>query len=288
MKVYLGYEHVKYILNVDKIISMDKTMADKSKFALITGASNGIGLELARIFAKNNYGIIAVARNKDKLEILKEELQIFGSEVHLLTADLSDFNEIKRIHAEVESNNWNIDTLVINAGQGLGGDFIENSKLEKELEIIRLNVDSYVHLSKIFIPRLIERGGGKVLMTSSLSGTTPIPYEAVYGATKAFVNSFFWAVRNELKGKGVDMTLLMPGATETNFFKNAGLAESLIGAGEKDDARDVAERAWYALQSGHEYVYGSEKAEYEGDVLNRIQSELQKAQRHRIVSEIKK
>lgn len=98
---------------------MDKLINDKKKFALITGASNGIGLELARIFAKNNYDIIAVARNKDKLEILKEELQTYGSDVHLLTADLSDFNEIKRVHVEVERRNWNIDTLVLNAGQGL-------------------------------------------------------------------------------------------------------------------------------------------------------------------------
>ncbi|CAG88648.2 DEHA2E24288p [Debaryomyces hansenii CBS767] len=263
-------------------------MNNKIEFALITGASNGIGLELSRVFAKNNYGIIAVARNRDNLEILKNELQNYGSEVHVLVADLSDFNEIKKVEAEVENHKWNIDTIVLNAGQGLGGDFIEHTDLEAELKLIRLNVDSYVHLSKIFFPKLIERGRGSVLMTSSVSGTTPIPYEAVYGATKAFVNSFFWAVRNELKGKGINMTLLMPGATETNFFINAGLGETTIGSGEKDDARDVAERAWYALQSGHEYVYGSEKAEYEGDVLNRIQSESQKAQRHRIVSEPKK
>lgn len=262
-------------------------MSDK-KVVFITGASNGIGLELSRIFAKNHYDIIAVARSKHKLEDLKKELKSYGSEVRVLPADLSNYNEIKKIQTEIESYQCDIDTVVLNAGQGLGGDFTAQTNLEKELELIRLNVDSYVHLSKIFFPKLIKRGGGNVLMTSSLSGTTPIPYEAVYGASKAFLNSFFWAVRNELKGKGINMTLLMPGATETDFFINAGLGETEIGSGAKDVASDVAERAWYALQSGHEYVYGSDKAEYEGDILNRIQSELQKAQRHRIVSEPKK
>ena len=256
-----------------------------NKLALITGASNGIGFELAKIFAKNAYDIIAVARNEEKLNKACDEFRQFGGSVQGISVDLSNFDEVQSLKSKVDASGKKIDALVINAGQGLGGRFIGDTELSKELMLIRLNVDSYVHMSKIFLPDMIKNGGGHVLMTSSVSGTAPIPFEAVYGASKAFVNSFFWAIRNELKGNGLEMTLLMPGATETNFFKNAGQSDTTVGASQTTKPSEVAERAWYALMSGHEYVYGNDEAEYEGDVLNRIQSESQKAQRHRIISE---
>ncbi|GMM36690.1 hypothetical protein DASC09_040150 [Saccharomycopsis crataegensis] len=242
------------------------------------------GFALSKIFAKNNYDIVAVARDSKKLEELKSKLSVDGCSVHTIEADLSKFDDIEKIKQVVESEKWDIETLVLNAGQGIGGDFVTQTKLDKELQLISLNANSMVHMSKIFLPKLIARGHGKIMMVSSVSGTTPIPYEAVYGATKAFVNSFFWAIRNEVKGYNIDMTLLLPGATETNFFVNAGLAETVIGSGKKDNVDEVAQRAWFALQSGHEYVYGSDLAEYEGDVLNRNQSESHKAQRHRYLS----
>ncbi|WP_223813103.1 MULTISPECIES: SDR family oxidoreductase [Pantoea] len=255
------------------------------KMALITGASNGIGFELAKVFARNNYDIIAVARNEGKLNAACDELRQSGGAVHAFSADLSSYEEIESLKKKVNEGEYRIDALVINAGQGLGGRFIGGTDLQKELQLIRLNVDSYVHMSKIFLPDMIKQGGGHVLMTSSVSGTAPIPFEAIYGASKAFVNSFFWAIRNELKGYGLNMTLLMPGATETNFFKNAGQSDTTVGASQITKPDEVAERAWYALMSGHEYVYGNDEAEHEGDVLNRLQSESQKAQRHRIISE---
>ncbi|PLR31414.1 SDR family NAD(P)-dependent oxidoreductase [Chimaeribacter arupi] len=256
-----------------------------NKLALITGASNGIGFEIAKLFAKHHYDVIAVARNPEKLEDACETLRQYGGQVHAFSADLSEYDEIERLKRQIDDAGFALDALVINAGQGLGGRFIGGTDLAKELQLIRLNVDAYVHIAKIFLPDMISRGEGKVLMTSSVSGTAPIPFEAIYGATKAFVNSFFWAIRNELKGTGLQMTLLMPGATETNFFKNAGQADTTVGAAEKASPADVAERAWYALMSGHEYVYGDDKTEWEGDILNRMQSEPQKAQRHRIISE---
>ena len=256
-----------------------------NKLAFISGASNGIGFEIAKQFAKNSYDIIAVARNKEKLEKACDELRQHGGKVHAFSADLSSYEEIEKLKQQLDEAGFAIDALVINAGQGLGGRFINGTELAKELQLIRLNVDSFVHISKLFLPDMIKRGAGHVLMTSSVSGTTPVPFEAVYGASKAFVNSFFWAIRNELKGSGLSMTLLMPGATETNFFKNAGQANTAVGAKQKTKPSEVAERAWYALMSGHEYVYGDEETEYEGDILNRIQSESQKAQRHRIISE---
>ncbi|MCA1179588.1 MULTISPECIES: SDR family NAD(P)-dependent oxidoreductase [unclassified Pantoea] len=255
------------------------------KTALITGASNGIGYELAKIFAKNGYNIIAVSRGEEKLNKACEELRKSGTEIFSYPADLSNYDDIESLKKRIDSESLSINAMVINAGQGLGGRFIGGTELSKELNLIRLNIDSYVHLSKVFLPELIKNGGGHVLMTSSVSGTSPIPFEAIYGASKAFVNSFFWAIRNELKGQGLNMTLLMPGATQTNFFNNAGQANTKVGASQPTTPEEVAERAWYALMSGHEYVYGSDDAEHEGDILNRIQSESQKAQRHRLISE---
>lgn len=255
------------------------------KTALITGASNGIGLALAKVFARNGYDILAVARNEEKLAQASREMSQEGAKVHTFSADLSRYEEVEALHDKVREAGFELDALVINAGQGLGGRFIGGTELAKELQLIRLNVDSYVHLSKLFLPDMINRGRGHVLMTSSVSGTAPIPFEAVYGASKAFVNSFFWAIRNETKGSGLNMTLLMPGATETNFFKNAGQTDTTVGASQPTQPEEVADRAWYALMSGHEYVYGDDAAEHEGDVLNRVQSESQKAQRHRIISE---
>lgn len=254
--------------------------------ALITGATNGIGLALAREFARHHYDLVIVARNPDKLKQTREALaQQFGIQVHAFQADLSLYEDVEHLKKRLDDARLSIDALVINAGQGLGGYFIGGTELSKELALIRLNVDSYVHLAKIFIPGLIEKGKGHVLMTSSISGTTPVPFEAVYGATKAFVNSFFYAIRNELQGSGISMTLLMPGATETNFFNNAGQARTTVGAMKKDDPAGVARRAWYALMTGHEFVYGSEEAEHEGEIINRMMSESHKAQRHRIISE---
>lgn len=255
------------------------------KLALITGASNGIGYELAKIFAKNNYNLILVSRGQEKLDQTKNDLKKFDIKVTTYSADLSEFDEIEKLKNWVDQEQIVIDTLVLNAGIGLGGDFIKSTDLKKELNLIRLNVDSIVHMTKLFVGDMVRKNEGNVLITSSLSGTAPIPFEAVYGASKAFVNSFFYAIRNEIRTTNVHMTLLMPGATETNFFKNAGQADTTVGSMQKDDPKEVAERAYYALETHHEFVYGSEHAEYEGEVLNRALSESHKAQKHRIISE---
>ncbi|KNC08423.1 short-chain dehydrogenase [Klebsiella sp. RIT-PI-d] len=253
--------------------------------ALITGASNGIGLEIARKFAQNGWDIIAVARNEEKLLKATTDLKQYGTNIHSYSIDLSKYDEVEKLKKKVTDDGFDIGALVINAGQGLGGAFIGGTELDKELQLIRLNVDSYVHMSKIFFPDMIKRGGGYVLMTSSVSGTQPIPFESIYGATKAFVNSFYWAVRNELSGKGLKMTLLLPGATSTNFFINAGQANTKVGSHQSTTAEEVAERAWYALMSEHEVVYGSDNAELSAEVYNRMMSESHKAQRARMNSE---
>ena len=162
------------------------------KLALITGASNGIGYELAKIFAQNNFDLILVARGQKKLDETKKELEKFKVKVHTYAADLSSFDDIVSLKSWSTDAGHQIDVLVLNAGQGYGGDFIHSTLLERELELIRLNVDSVVHMSKLFIKDMVQKNKGKVLITSSVSGTAPIPFEAVYGASKAFINSFFY------------------------------------------------------------------------------------------------
>lgn len=259
---------------------------NNKKIALITGGSNGIGLELGKVFAKNGYNIILVARDIEKLKIAKQFVEKLGADVELKVADLSKYEDIESLKNWIDESNFDIDSLVLNAGQGLGGAFTETS-LETELMLIRLNIDSYVHLTKLFLPEMVKRRDGKILMTSSVSGTAPIPFESIYGATKAFENSFFYALRNETRGTGVEMTLLLPGATQTNFHINSGQGNTVIGSRKKDDPSVVADRAFYALMSGAESVYGNDDLAYEVDVLNRLQSESQKAQRIRPLTEPK-
>ncbi len=144
---------------------------------------------------------------------------------------------MEKLYDAIQKSGRRLDAIAINAGVGIGGDFARETELRDELRLIYLNVVSPVHLSKRILNDMIEAGGGRVLFTSSIAGTMPGPFEAVYNASKAFLTSFAQAVRNELKDTGVTITVLMPGATETEFFRRAGLEDTQLGAGEKDDPR---------------------------------------------------
>lgn len=253
-------------------------------FALVTGATNGIGLELARCFANDGYDLLIVSRGSG-LEETREMLEGYGVTVTTCAADLTQSDEVDKVHQAVIDSGRSLDAAALNAGVGLGGAFVNGTALEDEFALIQINVMSTVQLTKRLLPAMVERGEGRFLLTSSISGTTPIPFEAVYGASKAFINSFFYAVRNEIQGSGVQMTLLLPGPTETNFFHRAGQDETEVGAMEKFDPVDVARDGYVALMSGHDTAYGGgSSVEYEAEVLNRMESEPQKAQRHRLIS----
>lgn len=158
--------------------------------------------------------------------------------------------------------------------------------LESELDLIQLNVMSVVHLAKLFAKDLVAQGRGRMLFTSSISGISPLPFEAVYGASKAFVRSFGNAIGNEMKGTGVTVTVLMPGPTETNFFHRAGEDDTQVGSSEKNDPVQVARQGFEALMAGRPEVYGGgPEVEEEGEGPNRTETEQQKAERHRKMSE---
>jgi len=191
------------------------------KTTLITGASGGIGLEIARLCAKDHNNLLLVARSEDKLFSIKQEIeQQFSVTVNYLAVDLSKPESIQRIENYVEQNNLHIEYLVNNAGFGDFGRFAERG-LPKCREMIALNISAVMELTHIFAQKMAVRGSGRILNVASIAALQPVPFMAVYGATKAFVLSFSEAIRNELKKTGVTVTTLLPGPTATNFFNKA-------------------------------------------------------------------
>jgi short-subunit dehydrogenase len=252
--------------------------------AVVTGASSGIGLELAKQFADHGFDLL-IAAEDDGLEAATTELVGHGAEVQSIQADLSEYDGVERLAAAIASLGDRVEAVAINAGVGVGGDFARATSLEAELRLIRLNVSSTVHLAKRVLPAMIDRGAGRVLFSSSIAGTMPAPFEAVYGASKAFVLSFSDALRDELRDTGVTVTALMPGPTETNFFHRAGMDDTRVGAGEKADAEQVAEQAYDALMAGDGHVIaGPVKTKLQG-LANEILPEKLKAVAHRAMSE---
>jgi len=191
------------------------------KTVLITGATSGIGLELAKIFATDNVNLLLVARNEQKLSEIKQEFeQRYKIKVDFLSLDLSILENIKKIDNYVNDSNLQIDFLVNNAGFGDFGIFTERS-FEKYNEMILLNINALTELTYIFAKKMAAKNSGKILNVASIAGLQPMPNMAVYGATKAFVLSFSQALNYELRKTNVSVTALLPGPTATNFFYRA-------------------------------------------------------------------
>ncbi|MEP6539886.1 MAG: SDR family NAD(P)-dependent oxidoreductase [Bryobacteraceae bacterium] len=241
-----------------------KQRSSATKFAVVTGASSGIGFELARQFAQHNFELL-IAAEDDGIAEAGRRLEEFGMPVETLQVDLAQFSGVEKLFARIKSAGRPVDAIAINAGVGVGGDFTRQTDLEAELNLISLNVVSPVHLAKRILPDMVRRGEGRILFTASVVSTMPAPFLAVYGASKAFVLSFSEAIRNELKDTGVTVTALMPGATETNFFHRAGMDDTKVGVGKKDDPAEVAKQGFEALMSGEEKVVA-------GSMMNKVQT----------------
>ncbi|MBS7233784.1 SDR family oxidoreductase [Flavobacterium psychroterrae] len=191
--------------------------------ALITGASSGIGRELARIHAANKGDLIIVARTKEKLEILKDELQKkHGIKVLVITKDLTQRNAVQEIYQEVTALDIKVKYLINNAGFGGHGKFHER-KWESDLQMIQVNILALTALTRYFLPGFVKRNDGKILNVSSTACFIPGPLQAVYYASKAYVTSFSYALSEELSDTAITVTALMPGATETEFAKTSGM-----------------------------------------------------------------
>ena len=189
---------------------------------LITGATSGIGYELAKIFAENKYNLIISARNKNMMESIKIDFEKkYGIKVSIFEKDLSQKNSAAELFNEGKTENIQVDILINNAGAGYVGEFLKED-LEKDESIMELNMDSLTILTKLFAKEMVKRRSGKILNVASTGAYHPGPYTAVYYATKAYVLSFTEALAVELKPYNVKVSALCPGATKTNFSKNAG------------------------------------------------------------------
>jgi short-subunit dehydrogenase len=226
----------------------------KRHFALITGASSGIGYELAKLFANDNFNLIIVGRDEAKLKRAAVVLEEHGVEVITITADLFEPNAAFDLYELIKAKNIQIDVLVNDAGQGVYGKFVDTD-LNKELDIIQLNIASLVTLTKLYVREMVARGSGKILNVASVAGKVPGPYQAVYHGTKAFVHSFNQAVRAEIKGTPVTITSLLPGPTDTDFFRKADMLDSkVVQEGELAAPADVAKDGYEAMIAGKDMV----------------------------------
>jgi uncharacterized protein len=228
-------------------------MQQNGKYALITGATSGIGYELAKLFAKDGYNLVLVARSQQDLDTTAAELRTNGITVTTFSKDLFDPSNAAEIYQQVKADGIEIDVLVNDAGQGIYGEFTDTD-INRELDIIQLNISSLVVLTKYFLKDMVARGDGKILNLASVASKIPGPYQSVYHGTKAFVLSFSEAIRSENKDSGVTITALMPGVTDTDFFNKADMNESKAVQGEMADPADVAKDGYDALMAGKDKV----------------------------------
>jgi len=230
-------------------------MSEDKNYALITGATEGIGYELAKLFAKNGYNLIIVSRHAEELEKRAAEFRPLGIEVIPIAKDLFRKEQAFALCEEVELKKIKVDVLVNNAGQGVYGLFKDN-EVEREMDIIDLNIASTVILTKHFVKGMLSRNGGKILNLGSIASKTPGPWQAVYHGTKAFVYSFSEAIRHELKDSNITVTALLPGATDTDFFNKADMQRSAIVQDKSSlsDPADVAKDGYDALMSGTDKI----------------------------------
>jgi uncharacterized protein len=229
---------------------------DTRPLALVTGASSGIGLELAKQFADHGFDLV-VAAEDDELDRAARELAVRGGRVEPVKVDLGTSEGVDELYRQVVQVGP-LDAAVLNAGIGSGGRF-EETPLERELQLVDLNVRSTVQLAKYVVREMAGRGEGRILFTSSIASTMPGTFSAVYNASKSFVQSFALALREELEDRGVTVTSLMPGPTETEFFERAGMTDTKLGSSEKDDPADVARDGYEALMAGKERVVSASR-----------------------------
>lgn len=240
-------------------------MGAQNKTALITGATTGIGYELAKLFAKDGYNLVIVARHQNELQQAAYELkQTAGIRVLTMAKDLFIHHSARDIYQELKDRGIRIDVLVNNAGHGHYGEFV-HSDLRMELDIIHLNICSLVTLTKLFLKDMVERGEGRILNLSSIASKSPGPWQSVYHGTKAFVQSFTEAVREEVRYSGVTLTALLPGVTDTDFFHKAHMENSRIvqDKSKMADPADVAKDGYEALMAGKDMVVSGYKNKIE-------------------------
>jgi short-subunit dehydrogenase len=270
--------------SIDSDSSAPDLAPDHRRLAAVTGASSGIGYELAKQFAEHDFDLIIAAEDAGIVEA-QQAFKALGAEVEAVRVDLSTFDGVQTFYDCKKRLDRPLDAVAMNAGVGVGGDFARETDLRAELDMINLNVVSTVHLAKLVLPEMIERGEGKILITSSVAATGPGPFFAVYAATKAFVQSFAQGIRDELKDTGVTVTALMPGPTDTNFFARADMEHTKVGEAEKDDPAVVAKEGFEAMMAGKDHVVAGSLRNKVQELSAKVMSEPLKAKVTRVQTE---
>jgi short-subunit dehydrogenase len=230
--------------------------------AVVTGASTGIGYELAKLCVENGFDLV-VAADQPKINEAAQDFRAQGAEVDAVLADLATLEGVDQLYDAIKGRP--VAALLANAGHGLGHAFLEQN-FEDVRHVIDTNITGTIYLIQKVCKDMKSRGQGRILITGSIAGFMPGSFQAVYNGTKAFIDSFSFALRNELKDTGITVTCLMPGATETEFFERADMLDTKVGQQEKDDPAKVAKDGFDAMMNG------------EGDVVsgwkNKIQTTL--------------
>jgi uncharacterized protein len=247
--------HASTIEHSDTGVSMSKP------FAIVTGASSGIGLELATICAQEGFDLL-VAADRPEIHDAAAAFRNMGAEVITVEADLATIQGVDQVWTAAAGRP--IDALLANAGHGLGRAFLDQD-FDDVRHVIDTNVTGTVYLVQLVGRGMRSRGSGRILLTGSIAGFMPGTFQAVYNGTKAFIDSFAFALRAELKDSGVTVTCLMPGATETDFFERADMLDTKVGQQKKDDPADVARLGFDAMMRG------------DGDVVSGWMNKLQSA-----------
>jgi short-subunit dehydrogenase len=233
----------------------------KRQLAVVTGASSGIGFELAKIAAKNGFDLI-IASDENRIHDAARQLATSGASVTPIQADLATEAGVGNLYAAIGNSGRPVDVLMANAGLGLGRAFLDQDDWKR---VIDTNVIGTVDLIQKVGRDFRARNAGKILITGSIAGFMPGTFQAVYNGTKAFLNSFSFALRNELRDTKVTVTCLMPGPTDTEFFRRADMMDTKVGQQEKDDPGEVAQNGFDAMMNG------------EGDVVSGLKNKIQSA-----------
>lgn len=233
------------------------------QFAVVTGASSGIGYELAKQFAAHDYDLL-IAADRPLAEAAQGIRSAGSVDVQTLETDLSTRDGVHALAEAIRATGRPVDALAANAGIGLGHAFLDQD-IEGAFKVVDTNITGTIHLIHHIGRDMRDTGRGKILITSSIASMIPGSFQAVYNASKAFLQSFSFALRNELKDTGVTVTALLPGPTDTEFFQRADLMDTKVGQGKKDDPAMVAKAGFEALMKG------------EGDVVAGVQNKLQAA-----------
>lgn len=239
-------------------------------FAIVTGASTGIGYELARECAEHGYDLL-IAADESRVDAAAEQLRAFGGQVQAIEADLATTEGVDALCAATQGRQ--VDALLANAGHGLGHAFLDQD-FPAVRHVVDTNITGTIYLIQKIGRGMRTRGTGRILITGSVAGYVPGSFHAVYNGTKAFIDSFSYALRNELKDSGVTVTVLMPGPTETEFFKRADMTDTQVGQAEKDDPADVARVGFDAMMSGDADVVAGFRNKVQTTIANVTPNEV--------------